>query len=170
VLLYNVPMVTGVTIPPALVGALAKHPNVAGLKDSSGDLTWLVDVLGRVGQDFMVLCGHALAFQPALAAGACGGILAVADVLPEPFVRLHALHRAGDTSDALALQKRLVGAVRSLVDAYGVAGIKAAMDLRGLRGGDPRPPLLPVGRPERDALRRRLEECADAGLIAGMTL
>lgn len=170
VLLYNVPMVTGVTIPPALVGALASHPNVAGLKDSSGDLTWLLDVLGRVPATFQALCGHALAIQPELAAGACGGILAAANVLPEPFVRLHALHRAGDAAGALALQKRLVAAVRTVVDAYGVAGIKAAMDLRGLRGGDPRPPLLPVGAPERDVLRRRLEECAASGLIAGLTL
>ncbi|MFZ5788075.1 MAG: dihydrodipicolinate synthase family protein [Acidobacteriota bacterium] len=170
VLLYNVPMVTGVTIPPALVGTLAKHPNVLGLKDSSGDLTWLVDVFGRVPESFSVLCGHALAFQSGLAAGACGGILAVADVVPEPFVRLHALHRSGDTSGALLLQRRLVATVRAFVDAYGVAGVKAAMDLRGLHGGDPRPPLLPASGPETEILRRRLEECVAAGLIDGVGL
>ena len=110
VLLYNVPRFTGVVIPPAAVERLAAHPNVAGLKDSAGDIGWLVDVLARVPATFQVLCGAAGVIQTALAAGAVGGILAIADVLPEPCVALFREHAAGRAAAALALQRRLLPA------------------------------------------------------------
>jgi len=170
VLLYNVPMHTSLVIPPAVVGELARHPNVAGLKDSSGDLPWLLDVLGRVPAGFRVLCGSAAAFASELSAGAVGGILALGDVLPEPLVELHRRHQAGDAAGALALQKALVGPTRTFVNAFGIAGVKAAMDLRGLRGGAPRPPLQPLAPAEVAELRAELDRLAAGALVAATSL
>ena len=170
VLLYNVPMHTSLVIPPAVVGELARHPNVAGLKDSSGDLPWLFDVLGRVPADFRVLCGSAAAFASQLQAGAVGGILALGDVLPEPLVELHRRHLAGDAAGVLALQKALIGPTRVIVNAFGIAGIKAAMGLRGLRGGAPRLPLQPLAAAEVDELRAELDRLVAAGLIKAAAL
>ena len=170
VLLYNVPAFTGVVIPPPVVASLAAHPNVIGLKDSSGDLGWMLDVLSRVPPSFQVLCGSAFAIQPALAAGAAGGILAAADVLPEPFTALFESQRRGDAAGALSLQKRVMAAARTLVGAHGVAGIKAAMDLRGLHGGAPRPPLRPAADADRNAIRDLLDTLVEDGLLPTLAL
>jgi len=165
VLLYNVPVYTGLVIPPRVVEKLAAHPNVAGLKDSAGDVGWLLDVLARVPADFEVLCGSASVFLPALEAGACGGILAAADVLPEAFVRLFRLHRDGRRREALELQKALGAAARAIVGAHGVAGVKAAIEARGLAGGDPRLPLLPLSEVTRAEVRRVIEALVTDGVI-----
>jgi 4-hydroxy-2-oxoglutarate aldolase len=166
ILLYNVPKFTGVVIPPAAVARLADHPNIAGLKDSSGDLGWLLAVLALVPSSFQVLCGAANVIQPALAAGAAGGILAFADVAPEPCVALYEMQRAGRTDDALALQKRLLPAIALLVGSLGVAGIKAGMDQRGLAGGPPRAPLMPLAETDRGAVRECLTALAAQGLLS----
>jgi 4-hydroxy-2-oxoglutarate aldolase len=169
-LLYNVPGHTSLVIPPAVVGDLARHSNVAGLKDSSGDLPWLLDVLARVPAGFRVLCGSAAAFASELSAGAVGGILAVGNALPEPLVELHRRHLAGDAAGALALQKALIAPIRAIVNSFGIAGIKAAMDLRGLHGGAPRPPLQPLAAAELAELRAELDRLVAAELIAAPAL
>jgi 4-hydroxy-2-oxoglutarate aldolase len=170
VLLYNVPQFTGVTIPPAAITRLAEHPNIVGLKDSSGDLPWLLAVLTAVPPSFAVLCGNARIVQPALAAGAIGAILALADVVPEPCVALYELQRAGRIEPALALQKRLLPAVALLASRWGVAGIKAGMDERGLAGGPVRPPLLPLADADRASVRECLTVLAAQGDVATIAL
>jgi 4-hydroxy-2-oxoglutarate aldolase len=170
VLLYNVPQFTGVTIPPAAVARLAQHPNIAGLKDSSGDLAWLAAVLAAVPPMFRVLCGNASVIHAALAAGAVGGILALADVAPEPCVALFELQRAGRTEAAIALQQRLLAAADLIVGRLGVAGVKTGMDERGLAGGPVRAPLLPLGPGERAAVRECLTALAAQGDIAAIAL
>ena len=168
ILLYNVPKFTGLTMPAAVAEALSKHPNVAGLKDSSGDMEWMREVLNHVPASFRVLCGSVSVFAPALAAGAVGGVLAAADVLPEPLVALHRAHAAGDAGRARELQASVTEAGRRIVDAAGVAGIKAGMDVRGLRGGLPRPPLLPASRDERESIRSEIARLVDAGIVSAM--
>jgi dihydrodipicolinate synthase/N-acetylneuraminate lyase len=165
ILLYNVPKFTGLELPAAVAVALSNHPNVAGLKDSSGDLAKLREVLGRVPTGFRVLCGSVSIFEPALAAGAVGGVLAAADVVPEPLVALHRAHVAGDRDRARALQAAVTEAGRLIVDASGVPGIKAGMDVRGLRGGAPRPPLPAASSDERESIRREVARLVEAGIL-----
>jgi dihydrodipicolinate synthase/N-acetylneuraminate lyase len=168
ILLYNVPKFTGLALPAAVAEALSKHPNVAGLKDSSGDLEKMREVLDRVPASFRVLCGSVSVFEPALAAGAVGGVLAAADVVPEPLVALLRAHVAGDAGRARELQAAVTETGRRIVDAVGVPGIKAAMDLRGMSGGPPRPPLLPASRDERESIRRELARLVDEGIVPAM--
>lgn len=170
ILLYNVPMYTGVVIPPGAVARLGQHERVIGLKDSSGDLGWMIEVLARVPPAFQVLCGSAYAFQPALLAGAAGGILAFADACPEPCLTIYARCRGGDHQGALEVQKRVVGSARIVVSAFGVAGVKGAMGERGLHGGAPRAPLSPLTAPECAAIRDAVDGLLSEGLLEARAL
>jgi 4-hydroxy-2-oxoglutarate aldolase len=169
-LLYSVPKFTGLAVPPDLSVRLAEHPNVIGLKDSGEDPDPLLDVIARAPAGFRVLTGHAPLYSTALAAGAKGGILAAADVIPEPFLRIRDLHGAGRPSEAFDLQRRLENSCRVLAGTYGIAGIKYALDLRGLHGGDPRLPLLPLDEPAKEEIGAELEGLALGGLIERIEL
>jgi 4-hydroxy-2-oxoglutarate aldolase len=156
VLLYNLPAVTGFTFTPALVEALAEHPNVAGIKETSADLDRLGQFASIRPDRFAVLTGWAPVLYPALCAGAVGGILAVANVLPEACVELAEHYRAGRHEQALALQRRLVRIAQLVSTVYGVAGLKAALDSLGYCGGPVRAPLPPLSPAARDEVVARL--------------
>jgi 4-hydroxy-2-oxoglutarate aldolase len=144
VYLYSVPAFTGLPWPPGLAGALAAHPRVAGIKESSGDVALLARVVAEVPPTFEVACGNAPAFYPSLCVGAAGGVLAVANCVPEVVTALLQAFRAGDHERARHLQADLLPLAVALGSRFGVAGLKAAMDTAGLCGGDVRSPLLPV--------------------------
>ncbi len=165
ILLYNVPVYTSLVIPPAVVATLASHQNIVGLKDSAGDLPWLIEVLARAPAGFQVLSGSVLSVLPALACGAIGAILAAGNAFPELAVRLHKNHVQGHAAEALVLQKALVAPSRLVLGTYGVPGVKAAMDLRGLAGGDPRPPLLPLSAIERATIASEIDRLVASGLL-----
>jgi 4-hydroxy-2-oxoglutarate aldolase len=142
VLLYNLPGVTGIVLTPAIVATLAAHPNVTGLKETSPDLERLSQFT-QIGQ-LAVMCGWAPVLFPALMAGAAGGILAVANVLPNECVELFEHHRQGRFEEARTLQRRLTPLAQLVTATYGIAGLKVAMDLAGYQGGPVRTPLLAV--------------------------
>ncbi|MGE0447235.1 MAG: dihydrodipicolinate synthase family protein [Vicinamibacterales bacterium] len=144
VLLYNVQMYTGVLLAPAGVEALAAHPNIAGIKESGGDIGHIAEVVNRAPPGFAVLAGSATTFCAALAAGCTGGVLALAALAPDACLRLMALVAEGHLAEARALQRQLNPLARAVGTLHGVAGFKAALDLLGLTGGAPRSPLAPV--------------------------
>jgi 4-hydroxy-2-oxoglutarate aldolase len=144
ILLYNFTALTGVELPVAAVAALAGHPNVVGMKESGGDVSRIERLVAAAPAPFSLLAGSAATFQAALAAGAVGGILALACVVPEACVRLYELTMAGRHEDATALQARVTPLAQLLGSKYGVAGLKAAMRVAGCDVGMPRPPLLPL--------------------------
>ena len=144
ILLYSVPVFTGVTLETPEILALAVHPNIAGIKDSSGSIQRVSEVLAAAPAGFQVLTGGAAVVYPALAVGARGAILALADALPEKCVELYQLAQQGQHDRAKALQHRLAQASKRIVSENGIAGVKYAMDLRGYHGGVPRLPLLPL--------------------------
>jgi 4-hydroxy-2-oxoglutarate aldolase len=158
VLLYNVTMFTGVTLPADSVARLAEHPNIVGMKESGSDLAHIADCIARTSEDFVVLAGSATTYFHALCAGCDGGVLALASLFPDECVRLRALVQAGAIDDARALQHRLTPIARSVGSTYGVAGLKAALDLTGFAGGPPRPPLRPAPSAVVDVIRRQLDE------------
>jgi 4-hydroxy-2-oxoglutarate aldolase len=144
ILLYSVPIFTGVTLEPAEILLLAAHPNIVGIKDSSGSIQRLGEVIANAPADFNVLTGAAPMLYPALTIGVKGGILALASALPEKCSALYDLHKHGQHEQAKQLQYVLINASRNLLSENGIAGIKYAMDLRGYHGGAPRLPLLPL--------------------------
>ena len=144
VLLYNVTMFTGVTLQVEAVERLAAHPNIVGMKESGSDIGYISELVTRTPDDFKVLAGSATTYFHALCAGCDGGILALAALLPEACARMQALVRDDRLAEARALQHWIMPLARSVGGTYGVAGLKAALDLTGYTGGLPRPPLRPA--------------------------
>ena len=145
VVLYNYPALTGVTLPVHVVVRLAEHPNIVGLKESGRDIGFVSALVDETPDDFSVLVGSAPAFFASLMAGAVGGIMALAAVAPDHCVELYRLVQARRYGEARQLQRRLAPLARLVTRAYGIAGLKAALDLLGYVGGSPRPPLYTVG-------------------------
>ena len=141
VLLYNVTLFTGVNLMPETVERLAHHRNIVGMKESNSDLVQLSETIARTPDAFAVLGGSAATFYPALAAGADGGVLAIAAVLPDTCMDIFELVRSHRHSEALALQRLISPLGRLLGAVHGVAGLKYALDQIGYVGGPTRPPL-----------------------------
>jgi 4-hydroxy-2-oxoglutarate aldolase len=160
--LYSVPAFTGLPWPPDLAAALAGHPRIAGMKESSGDLSLLARIVSTVPPTFAVACGSAPVLYPALCVGAAGGVVAVANCVPRVATALFAAFRAGDHERARRLQEVLTPLAVAVTATWGVAGLKAAMDLAGLRGGAVRSPLLPVPDRVREELRPLLDRARAA--------
>ena len=152
VMLYNMPKYTHLQLGSKLVHALAEHPNIFGIKDSSGDTTQLRAYLEAQGDHFTVLTGHAGTLLDAIGYGARGAILAVAlFAAPLVFDLMDAIAR-GDGVEATEIQARVRSIAKEIVAELGPPGIKVAMDLVGLAGGPPRAPLRPLGAGERERL------------------
>ena len=144
VYVYNIPQVSGIAHSPAWMANIALHLNIAGVKDSSGDIMALTETARVVDADFNVLTGNAPTLLPALSVGAQGAILAAANVIPGIFSQLRTAFMERDLETALNLQRRSNALSYAVTRDFGVAGLKAAMRLRGVSGGYPRAPLLDV--------------------------
>ena len=145
VLIYNIPQNTGIALDPQLVIELAAHPNIAGLKESSGSLAFLGEVVREVPDRFHYFLGSGHVVYPGLEMGADGAILAMANSAPEMSAEIFRLFKAGKKDEARRLQLDLVPLNKALMEVYGIAGLKYAQELRGYYGGPARLPLLPVG-------------------------
>jgi dihydrodipicolinate synthase/N-acetylneuraminate lyase len=143
VYLYSVPKFTHVALEPRTVESLATHDNVVGMKDSAGDLE-TIQRTRRLAPDLDLFVGSGSVFGQALAAGADGAILALANLAPERAGAVVDQVGAGDVEDALAANADLVDLNRAVTTRYGVPGLKAAMRRRGVPAGRPRRPLRPV--------------------------
>jgi 4-hydroxy-2-oxoglutarate aldolase len=142
-LLYGIPQLTGITLAPETVAELASHPNIIGIKDSSGDIPALGETLRLVPEDFAVLTGHGAALLAALATGATGAILAVGCFAPRACVEIYnEFGASNDERRARSLQRGLGFLVRAVMGRFGIGGIKAAMDELGYVGGRVRAPLV----------------------------
>lgn len=141
VYLYSVPKYTGYTLPPAVADDLAGHPNVAGMKDSGGDLGAFQRTRAATADaDFDLLVGSGSVFAPALDAGADGGVLALANVAPAVASEVLAAHRRGDSEAARARNRAAVELNHAVTAEHGVPGLKAAMRSRGAPAGTVRSP------------------------------
>lgn len=159
VLIYNMPQNTGISLEPQLIIDLAPHPNIAGLKESSGSLAFLGEVVREVPDRFHYFLGSGHVVYPGLEMGADGAILAVANAVPEMSAEIFRLFKAGKKDEARRLQLDLVPLNKAIVEVFGIAGLKYAQDLRGYYGGPTRLPLLPVddkGRAEIAALLKKM--------------
>lgn len=157
VVLYHIPKFVTVDLVPELVGRLVEHPNIIGIKDSSGDLHNLGALIEACGRNAQVLVGSGALLYAALEAGAVGGILGVAVIATHSCCALYDAWRAGDHGQAGALQERIGPLHKRVVVECGVPGVKVALDRLGLYGGRPRSPLLPADAGKIAAVEAALE-------------
>ena len=158
ILLYNVPQFTGINMEPELVAKLSEHPNILGIKDSSGNIDQLSQIIDLCGKEFAVFVGSALVFFPALCVGAIGGILAVANVVPQECVQIQNLFNEGKLDEARTLQNRIVPLTKAVTTKYGIGGLKMAMDIAGYFGGNPRLPLKRPGKEVEEELAHLIRQ------------
>ncbi len=158
VLIYNVPQNTGVIIEPAIIAELAAHENIVGVKDSSGNFGAIAETIRRASESFTVMTGNGGILYPSLLMGARGAILGVACAAPRACVDIYTAVGRGDHARARELQTRLAPVSHIVTAGLGVAGLKAAMDMIGYKGGEPRAPLVPVSAAEREKIESVLRE------------
>ena len=160
VILYNMPVATGIDIDANTVIQLAQHPNIVGIKDSSGNVAKYADIVRAVRPDFSVLAGSGGYMYPALCVGAQGAVAALANVAPRECVAMYDAFRAGRHDEARALQLRFVQLNAAVTTRWNVPGLKAALEglNQGFYGGPPRLPLRPLGDEDRAALRKAMQE------------
>jgi 4-hydroxy-2-oxoglutarate aldolase len=154
ILLYNVPQFTGINMEPELVAKLSDHSNIIGIKDSSGNIGQLSEIVHLSQKGFVIFVGSAPVFFPALCVGAVGGILAVAQVAPQECVQIQNFFNKGKFDEARALQSRLTPLAKAVTTKFGIGGLKMALDMTGYFGGDPRPPLRRPGKEAEEELKR----------------
>jgi len=162
IMLYNFPLNTGINLEPDTVAKIAMHPNVCGIKDSSGNIPQAAQIIDQTPKTFHVLVGAASALLPSLAIGSAGGILALGLISAREFCDVYALARGGRWDEAREIAKRMMVLDRGIAGRYGIGGLKAALELQGFYGGPCRPPL---GTPDGDAIDDIKEVLATAGLL-----
>lgn len=153
ILIYSVPLFTHVTVEASLIARIGAHPNIAGIKDSSGNVEGVVKIMAAAPESFQMLVGSAATLYESLRRGATGAVIAVADAFPELCVEIYQAAGEGDAERARALQEKLMAPSKILGPQYGISGLKYAMDRLGYYGGPPRPPLMRLN----DAARREIE-------------
>jgi 4-hydroxy-2-oxoglutarate aldolase len=166
ILLYSVPQFTGVAFEADVVARLAEHRNIAGMKDSSGNVDRLGAILASVPDGFQAVTGSATTVYPSMVMGAKGAILALACFLPELCVALYAAAAANDNAKALELQRRIMSASRKVVGGLGISGVKYAMDCRGYYGGPARRPLPLLDEAQKREVESLLAAVAPATAVA----
>lgn len=144
IVIYNVPANTGITIDPDLVIELAAHPNIAGLKDSSGLMSYFGNIVSHVPEDFSCLVGSGFSLLPALVMGGSGAILAVANAAPAVCLEVYKHFKQGKIDEASKRQLDLIPLNKAVMETYGIPGLKFAMEVQGYYGGPVRRPLLPL--------------------------
>ena len=144
ILVYSVPIFTNLQVDAALIARVAQHPNIVGIKDSSGDVEGVRKIIAAAPKLFQTLVGSASTLFESLELGACGAILALANAFPELCVEIYDASRAGDSTRAQSLAQKLIAPAKILGPQYGIPGLKYTLDRLGYYGGPARPPLLPV--------------------------
>jgi len=154
IIIYNWPQATGLDIPAEAVAALSEHPNIMAMKESSGNLEKVMQMIRTVKPGFQVLVGSAPTLYPSFVVGAAGAILAYANAAPYSTIAIWEACRSREFEAAGDWQNRIAPAAVLVTTRYGIPGLKYAMDLNGYYGGPPRLPLIP---PSPEA-RRDIEE------------
>jgi 4-hydroxy-2-oxoglutarate aldolase len=144
IILYNIPQNTQITLEAALILELAQHPNIVGLKESGGNIALVGELVPKLPEDFSYVLGAGSAFLPALLMGASGAILSVANAAPGVCARIYRLFQEGKIREAADLQTALIPLNKAVMETYGIAGVKCALDLQGWYGGPVRGPLSQI--------------------------
>ena len=158
VILYNMPKNTGVNMSSGLVAELSKHPNIIGIKDSSGNIVQIASIISGSSPGFSVFAGSGSFLYASLCLGATGGTLAVANVLPGKCFQIIDFFNKGKYEEAKNIQLEILEANAAVTSRWGIAGLKAAMDLVGYYGGEVRKPLIDLSDQNREEMKKILQK------------
>lgn len=157
IVIYNTPAATGIDLSADVLVELSHHPNIIGVKDTSGNMPKMGETIRRANRSFQVLAGSANFFYPSLSIGVQGGVLALGNIAPDESVEILHLFKAGEIEKGRQLHLRMLPVNLAITSRFGISGLKAALDMVGFYGGSPRLPLLPLEDERRAELRGILE-------------
>ncbi len=158
VLLYNIPGRTGVALTPATIARLAKHPNIVGDKEATGDLNIATEVAALCGEDFIILSGDDSLTLPIISVGGHGVISVLSNLIPADIKALVTAALTGDYAEARKHHLRLYPLFRGMFVETNPIPIKAAMQMLGLDTGELRLPMTDLSEPHREPLRKLLTD------------
>lgn len=156
VLIYNVPKFTHVNISANAVEKLSRHPNIIGMKDSTGDIPQMVKFQSVVPESFNLMVGTASAWYPALTLGVKAGIVALANCAPNECAMVQEEFEKGNVEKAREIYARVFPVNHAVTATYGIAGLKYACSLLGYKGGYVRRPLLELKEEEKEKIKQIL--------------
>lgn len=154
IIMYNIPGRTGCSMAPEVVGKLAKHPNIAGLKEASGDISYVMNVAKYVSADFALYSGNDDIIVPLLSAGGTGVISVWANIMPKTVHDLVRLYLDGKPAESLAVQLKYLELIQSLFYDVNPIPVKAAMNWMGMDVGSLR---MPLGEMDANAYQRMVK-------------
>ena len=157
VILYNVPGRTGCAISPACCARLAKHPNIAGIKEASGNISYTAKIARLLSDDFCMFSGNDDMIVPVMSLGGCGVISVWANICPKACHDLVAAFAAGDVATARDIQLRHLELINALFCEVNPIPVKEAMNQLGMNVGGYRLPLCEISEAGRETVRRALE-------------
>ena len=157
IILYNVPGRTGCSISPACCARLAKHPNVAGIKEASGNISYAAKIARLIGDDFCMMSGNDDMIVPMMSLGASGVISVWANICPKQCHDLVAAYQAGDVAKARKIQLDYLDLINALFCEVNPIPVKEAMNQMGMGVGGYRLPLCEISEGGRETVRRALE-------------
>lgn len=156
IILYSVPAFTGIDLSVEIIVTLSRHPNIIGLKESSGNVVKIGQVVAEADNSFQVLAGSGSFLLPALTVGAKGCVAALAAIAPNPLAELMEKFHKREMETAREIQLRLIPPNGAVTARFGIPGLKAALDLIGMYGGPVRSPLRAITKEERGKLEEIL--------------
>lgn len=157
IILYNVPGRTGCAISPACCALLSRHPNIAGIKEASGNIGYTAKIARLVGEDFCLFSGNDDMIVPVLSLGGCGVISVWANICPKTCHELVAAFHAGDVARARAIQLQYLDLIDALFCEVNPIPIKEAMNQLGMNVGGYRLPLCEISQAGRERVAKALE-------------
>ena len=152
VILYNVPSRTGVNLLPKTVAELAKHPNIVAIKEASGSMAQLVELMALCGDQIDVYSGEDALTVPMLAMGAAGTISVLSNVAPKESVAMTDAFFAGKIEEAAQWQCKLLPLINALFSEVNPIPVKAAVSALGFGEDYLRLPLTPMEEGHREVL------------------
>lgn len=166
--IYNLPGCTCNDILPDTIMDLSKLPNIAGVKNTMGDIPRLTDIVRKADDDFVVIIGEDAVLYPALCMGAKGGISGCSNMFPELFVGIYEAYKRGDHAVALAGQKKVSAMFEVISGGVKPCCMKAVLEMRGFRRSYSRAPQQRLLEQDRyDAFQAGLKELfSDEGYFA----
>lgn len=141
IVLYNIPQCTGYYISGEVIEDLAEIDNIVALKDSSGNLSYMLEVMNRVNGKIKIFVGYDEVVMPALSSGANGAILASANLIPEIWVKIYKKVKNGEIEEAAKIQRSIQKLARIITRKGGILAVKKALEMRGIKVGTARKPL-----------------------------
>ena len=152
VILYNVPGRTGCALAPKTIAALAEHPNIVGLKEATGNMSQMVEIMNLCGDKIDVYSGEDALTVPMMAMGAAGTISVLSNILPAEAVAMTDACKAGDFKTAAAMQCKFLPLINALFSQVNPIPVKAAAAALGFGDDALRMPLTPMEEPFRTNL------------------